>query len=176
MATTGRFYSATRRIQQLIGKMPDGTAIWGGPYTITQVVTTVVVALALFFGLSVLGIGTAARVVYAVLIGATIGWALGKIPTPRRPVVSTVDALASMLLHTTAGRVAGREMHTHPVVRAGMKRARQTRQEDQAAAKRTRKQAQATGGDKTTSTGAAVSGGTARVLTAAGDSQEGSQR
>lgn len=36
MAETGRFYSSIRRIPTTLHRLPDGTRIWGGPYTLVQ--------------------------------------------------------------------------------------------------------------------------------------------
>lgn len=36
-----KWYTRARRFPQLIGKTPDGTKIWGGPYTYTQVIVGV---------------------------------------------------------------------------------------------------------------------------------------
>lgn len=33
-----KWYTRARRFPQLIGKTPDGAALWGGPYTYTQVI------------------------------------------------------------------------------------------------------------------------------------------
>lgn len=38
-----KWYTRARRFPKLIGKTPDGTRIWGGPYTYTQVIVAVVV-------------------------------------------------------------------------------------------------------------------------------------
>ena len=36
MAETGRFYSSIRRIPTTLHRLPDGTRLWGGPYTLVQ--------------------------------------------------------------------------------------------------------------------------------------------
>lgn len=36
-----KWYTRARKFPQLIGKTPDGTTIWGGPYTYTQVIVGV---------------------------------------------------------------------------------------------------------------------------------------
>ena len=38
-----RFYTASRRIPTMIGRLPDGSRIWGGPYTVSQVVIGLIV-------------------------------------------------------------------------------------------------------------------------------------
>lgn len=43
-----RFFTRARRVPTLIGRLHDGSKIPGGPYTLTQVVTAAVVALALW--------------------------------------------------------------------------------------------------------------------------------
>jgi hypothetical protein len=42
------WYTKARKIPQLIGKLPDGTTIPGGPYTASQVATAAIVAVALW--------------------------------------------------------------------------------------------------------------------------------
>jgi hypothetical protein len=37
-----KWFTGARKFPQLIGRTPDGTKLWGGPYTITQVVIVVV--------------------------------------------------------------------------------------------------------------------------------------
>ena len=36
MTETGRFYSSIRRIPTTLHRLPDGTRIWGGSYTLVQ--------------------------------------------------------------------------------------------------------------------------------------------
>lgn len=33
---TARFYTRSRRYPRMIGRLPEGTRLWGGPYTFTQ--------------------------------------------------------------------------------------------------------------------------------------------
>lgn len=34
---TARFYTRSRRYPRMIGRLPEGTRLWGGPYTFTQI-------------------------------------------------------------------------------------------------------------------------------------------
>ena len=54
-----RFYTRSRRFPRMVGRLPEGTKIWGGPYSFTQ-----------------LGIGLATA---AVLIATRGVWGLGSI-------------------------------------------------------------------------------------------------
>lgn len=42
-----KWYTRARRFPQLIGKLPDGRRIWGGPYTYTQVIAGAVLIVVL---------------------------------------------------------------------------------------------------------------------------------
>lgn len=33
---TARFYTVSRRFPRMIGRLPEGTRLWGGPYTFSQ--------------------------------------------------------------------------------------------------------------------------------------------
>lgn len=70
MAETGRFYSSIRRIPTTLHRLPDGTRIWGGPYTLVQGAGAAAV-LALLW--SVRGIWGTQTLIVDVII--SLGWA-----------------------------------------------------------------------------------------------------
>jgi hypothetical protein len=76
-----KWFTGARKFPQLIGRTPDGGKLWGGPYTITQVVIAVIGAIVLanttglwmrfsLFGNLVAGPGVLAALV----------WSAGKLP------------------------------------------------------------------------------------------------
>lgn len=98
-----KWFTGARKFPQLIGRTPDGGKLWGGPYTITQVVVAAIGALVLWntswlwMRFSLMGNLLAGP---GVLVG--IVWAVGKLPFGmRNPLIvgsgwlSAVERLAS---------------------------------------------------------------------------------
>ena len=110
MTETAKFYTKARRIPMLVGKLPSGGRIWGGPYTITQVAAGALVAFVLWQSTSVWArLGGIMNVVVATgLVVGTI-WAVGKLPSGgRNPISLAMDAmnLTSSPGHLMRGQVA----------------------------------------------------------------------
>jgi hypothetical protein len=106
MTETAKFYTKARRIPMLVGKLPSGGRIWGGPYTITQVGAGAVVAFALW-KTAPLWAQLGGFMNIAVAVGLVVGvvWATGKLPSSgRNPVAFVMDA---MNLTSSPGRLAG---------------------------------------------------------------------
>jgi hypothetical protein len=103
---TAKFYTKARRIPMLVGKLPSGGRIWGGPYTITQVGAGAVVAFALW-KTAPLWAQLGGFMNMAVAVGVVVGvvWATGKLPSSgRNPVAFVMDA---MNLTSSPGRLVG---------------------------------------------------------------------
>lgn len=103
-----RWYTRARRFPQLIGRTPDGTKIWGGPYTVTQVLgagTVLVVGLKTTWLWARADLFTNAFL----LIAATLGtlFALGRIPIGSRNPVSMVAGAVRAFFAPRTGRLAG---------------------------------------------------------------------
>lgn len=106
---TAKFYTKARRIPMLVGKMPSGARIWGGPYTLTQVGAGAVTAFVLWKTASAWA-RFGGFLNLAVAVGLVVGvvWATGKIPsTGRNPVGWLVDAFN---LTSAPGRLSGRNI------------------------------------------------------------------
>lgn len=93
------FYTRSRKFPKMIGRMTDGTRIWGGPYTLTQVGIGGVVLLILLITRTYLW--TTGFVLFDMLLAGGVSWCVikivGYIPTFKRNLVSVlVDALAAM--------------------------------------------------------------------------------
>ncbi|MFD6139205.1 hypothetical protein [Promicromonospora sp. NPDC060271] len=106
MTETAKFYTKARRIPMLVGKLPSGGRIWGGPYTITQVGAGAVVAFALWQTAPLWArLGGLMNIVVAVGVVVGVVWATGKLPSSgRNPVAFVMDA---MNLTTSPGRLSG---------------------------------------------------------------------
>jgi hypothetical protein len=103
---TAKFYTKARRIPMLVGKLPSGGRIWGGPYTITQVGAGAVVAFALWQTAPLWArLGGFMNIVVAVGVVVGVVWATGKLPSSgRNPVAFVMDA---MNLTSSPGRLVG---------------------------------------------------------------------
>jgi hypothetical protein len=103
---TAKFYTKARRIPMLVGKLPSGGRIWGGPYTITQVGAGAVVAFALWKTAPLWAqLGGFMNIVVAVGVVVGVVWATGKLPSSgRNPVALVMDA---MNLTSSPGRLHG---------------------------------------------------------------------
>ncbi|WP_125775617.1 hypothetical protein [Antribacter gilvus] len=106
---TAKFYTKARRIPLLVGKMPSGARIWGGPYTFTQVGAGALTAFVLWKTTSLWAhLGGFMNVVVAVGIVVGVIWAAGKLPsTGRNPLGWVMDAFN---LTANPGRLAGRQV------------------------------------------------------------------
>ncbi len=97
---TARFYTAARRVPVLIGKI-NGTRIWGGPYTLTQLGVGGLVLWVGYQTISLWGAGFVPLVRLIVLVGVAFGvtWAAGRIPSTRRKIPDlAIDLVASVSL------------------------------------------------------------------------------
>jgi len=103
---TAKFYTKARRIPMLVGKLPSGGRIWGGPYTITQVGAGAVVAFALWRTAPLWAqLGGFMNIVVAVGLVVGTVWATGKLPSSgRNPLSFVMDA---MNLTSSPGRLVG---------------------------------------------------------------------
>ena len=93
------FYTRSRKFPKMIGRMTDGTRIWGGPYTLTQVGIGGVVLLILLITRTYLW--STGFVLFDMAVAAGVSWCVvkivGYIPTFRRNLVSVfVDAVSAM--------------------------------------------------------------------------------
>lgn len=84
-----RFYTSARRVPVLIGKLPNGGRVWGGPYSIIQIV---VGSLTLLVGWNTRAIWGGAfgspitQLVALAAAAAAATWFSGKIPSTKRKI------------------------------------------------------------------------------------------
>lgn len=117
--TTGKFFTASRSVKQLLGALPDGTVIWGGPYTLTQFsVGALVLVAALITRGRFWGGPLVLDILY--IAAATYGavWVTGKIPSSRRSVVNIGNCCWELLFAPVTGRYRNREV---PVKKLGVR-------------------------------------------------------
>jgi hypothetical protein len=104
-----KWYTRARRFPQLIGRTPDGKRIWGGPYTITQVVTAGVL---LFVGVNTAGMWARYGLVGngVLLLGITYGvvLGLGRVPVGSRSPLAVLAGTVRAVSAPPSGRLAGR--------------------------------------------------------------------
>jgi hypothetical protein len=104
-----RWYTRARKFPQLLGRTPDGTRLWGGPYTVTQAIGG---GLVLVLGVKTMGLwGSFGLVGNAlVLLSAAAGtvFFLGRIPLGARNPVAVLAGLARAVSAPTTGRLGGK--------------------------------------------------------------------
>lgn len=112
----GQFYTASRNVQQVLGKLPDGTYIWGGPYTIPQAVSGLVF-FALAMGARSIGIwggSSSTALLLDLLIAAVLAFGVvilvGKLPTPKRSLIGAVNGVMNQATAPKTGRWRGRSL------------------------------------------------------------------
>lgn len=104
-----RFFTKARRIPILIGRTHDGTKIPGGPYTLGQVITGLVLLFALWKTADLWAqFGLAGNVVIFVAVFGGAVFGVGKLPrTGRNPIFWVADFL-SLATRAPGGSINGR--------------------------------------------------------------------
>jgi hypothetical protein len=104
-----KWYTRARKFPQLIGRTPDGTRIWGGPYTITQAVGAGAI---LFVGLNTMWLWASFGMIgnFVVLGLVTYGAVLllGRIPVGSRNPFSVASGTLRAVSAPATGRLGGR--------------------------------------------------------------------
>lgn len=100
----GRFYTSARRFKEVLGSLPDGTKIPGGPYTYAQI--------GFMIGTLVLGWMTRALwgtdsaigdLIILLAIAVGLGYLLGKMPASRRNPLKLLGSALVLLTHPRPG-------------------------------------------------------------------------
>lgn len=108
----GKFYTAARKFKQLIGRLPDGSTIPGGPYTLTQFVPTLFIAIT--YGLKIKIFGWTSVIAAILEIVAVLGlcalsvFILGQLPPTRRSIFHLISTTPALLLSNRNGYWAGK--------------------------------------------------------------------
>jgi len=103
-----KVYTATRRFPQLIGRTSDGTRIWGGPYTYTQVFGGGGALIVLWKSMALWSTG-GALMDWALVLCLTAGivFALGKLPLGGRNPFSMLQGLGNAAVAGSPREVGG---------------------------------------------------------------------
>lgn len=109
---TGKFYTAARKFQQLIGVTPAGESIPGGPYTVTQFVVGIVVLVVGFITRPLWTQGFIADVLIIVAAAVGITYATGRMPGSRRSIINLVNCTMALILRPRTGNYRGRKLPT----------------------------------------------------------------
>lgn len=107
---TGKFYTAARKFQQLIGVTPAGEAIPGGPYTVTQFVVGIVCVVLGFISRPLWTQGAIVDVLIIVAVAVGITYAAGRVPGSRRSLINLVNCVMSLALRPTTGTYRGKKL------------------------------------------------------------------
>ncbi|MGH8471257.1 MAG: hypothetical protein ACREVJ_02105 [Gammaproteobacteria bacterium] len=104
-----KWFTRARKFPQLIGRTPDGTRIWGGPYTLTQALGG---AGVLVVGMKTMSLwahfGFIGSLVILATVTASAVWGLGRIPVGARSPLSMASGLARAAGAPKTGRLGGR--------------------------------------------------------------------
>lgn len=110
-----KWYTRARKFPQLIGKTPDGTRIWGGPYTVTQAVAAGGLAFVLYNTMGLWGqfgfLGNLFVFITAVVVVVKV---LGQIPLGSRNPLLMAAGLSRAFTAPTTGRLGGRPVRIKP--------------------------------------------------------------
>lgn len=119
-----RFYTRIRKIRTLFGRFPDGTKLWGGPYSGLQVAVAVV---ALIIALPTRDIWGFGMILLDLPASVAIAWGAaylaGFIPITRRSPGSVVMGAAHAMSSKSVGRYKGQVVRLRPPHFAGGKAA-----------------------------------------------------
>lgn len=108
----GRFFTSARKFKQLIGVMPDGTSIPGGPYTVTQFVVALVVGAVgfLFRALGLWGGNFLVDTFVIAVFAAAAGYGVGKLPVARRSLVHMFTSCLDLFFVDAGGYWRGKPL------------------------------------------------------------------
>lgn len=108
---TGKFYTAARKIPQLIGVTPTGERIPGGPYTPAQFGLGIATLVLGFITRPLWGhdeIISESLIIIAAATGITYG--TGKLPRSRRSLINLVNCCLALLSRPRTGKYRGRKI------------------------------------------------------------------
>jgi hypothetical protein len=100
----GRFYTSARKFKRRLGALPDGSKIWGGPYTYTQFTVMGVVAVLGWLTREIIGSSNAVTdTVLIILVAYGAGLVAGKAPEGKRSIISYLSSLMALVNHPGEG-------------------------------------------------------------------------
>lgn len=106
-----RWYTRARRFPKLVGRFPDGRAIWGGPYTVLQLVGGGVMLGLLFLSKIVWAhFGGIGNLAFAAVVTAATVWGLGRVSQSGRSPLSRLTGLGRVVTRSTGHKIDGRNL------------------------------------------------------------------
>ncbi|SDU32423.1 hypothetical protein [Jiangella alkaliphila] len=106
---TVKYYTRARKFPQLLGRMPDGTKIPGGPYTVQQLIAAILIIVVGGLTIDTWGVfGVFGNI--AVLFGAAFGavFLIGRLPMNGRNPLYALLGLYRAMNSPASGRYQGR--------------------------------------------------------------------
>lgn len=101
---TGRFYTSARRFKQVLGSLPDGTKIPGGPYTYTQIAVIVGTFIVGWITRGVWSLGSAiGDFALLIVISVGLGFLIARMPSSRRSPLRMLGSMVALLAHPGPG-------------------------------------------------------------------------
>ncbi|WP_104056281.1 MULTISPECIES: hypothetical protein [unclassified Arthrobacter] len=107
---TGRFYTAARKFQQLIGVTPAGEAIPGGPYTVTQFIVGIVTVVVGFISRPLWTQGAITDVLFIAAAAVGITYGVGRMPGSRRSIINLINCSMALMLRPRTGKYRGQKL------------------------------------------------------------------
>jgi hypothetical protein len=106
---TVKYYTRARKFPQLLGRMPDGTKIPGGPYTVQQLIAAIIIIVVGGLTIDTWGVfGVFGNV--ALLFGTAFGavFLIGRLPMNGRNPLYALLGLYRVINAPTSGKYQGR--------------------------------------------------------------------
>lgn len=109
---TGRFYTSARRFKQVLGSLPDGTKIPGGPYTYTQIGVMLATFVLGWLTRGIWGTDSAiGDLIILIAVAFGLGFIISRMPQSRRNPLKLLASTIALFTHPGAGgRWRGRPM------------------------------------------------------------------
>lgn len=108
----GKFFTRSRKIPVLIGRLMDGSKIWGGPYTILQVAIGAVTIFLMWQtnNQGWWGLGILIDMPLCLGVGWAAAWASGRIPSTRRNLFNAAVSTSAGFVQSRAGIYKGKPL------------------------------------------------------------------
>ena len=105
----GKFFTRAMKIPLMVGRLIDGTRLWGGPYTVPQIVAGFIALLVLWQAFAwFLSTGFILTDAILVILGAWgVAFLVGRLPESRRNLFNMMTSMASATATSKTGFYRG---------------------------------------------------------------------